>query len=173
MYPALGIANYFLGLANRDGETLPQLKLQKLIYLAHGWTLAILDRPLILEKVEAWERGPVIRVVYDAFKHFGRHPIDEPAKIFTGIFRDELQFELPPTIEPSDQKTRALVEKVWETYKPYSGATLSARTHEDGTPWDRVWNDPSIPHHGIKVIDDERIKESFRAMIKPSPGNGK
>ena len=40
-------ANYFLVLVDREaGDTITQVKLQKLIYFAQGVSLALLDRPL-------------------------------------------------------------------------------------------------------------------------------
>ena len=36
------IANRFIALASADGRALDQIQLQKLVYIAHGWFLAIL-----------------------------------------------------------------------------------------------------------------------------------
>jgi uncharacterized phage-associated protein len=41
------VANYFLELGRRDWVAVDPLKLQKLVYLAHGWSLQFLQRPLI------------------------------------------------------------------------------------------------------------------------------
>ena len=73
------VANYFLDIAERDGKTLNPMKLQKLVYIAHGWHLAIRRRPLIRESVEAWKYGPVIADLYHEFKKFGNMPITERA----------------------------------------------------------------------------------------------
>ena len=59
-YKALAIANYYIDKANVEDTPLDHLRLQKLVYLAHGWHLAIHGRPLIEESVEAWKYGPVI-----------------------------------------------------------------------------------------------------------------
>ncbi|QLH42366.1 MAG: DUF4065 domain-containing protein [Coxiellaceae bacterium] len=55
------------------------MKLAKLIYVAHGWSLALNDVPLIDEAVQAWKFGPVIESVYHEFKHFGNDVINSLA----------------------------------------------------------------------------------------------
>lgn len=40
-------------------------KLQKLLYYAQGWHLAVTDRRLFAEDLEAWAEGPVIRSVWE------------------------------------------------------------------------------------------------------------
>lgn len=57
---AKAVANHFLELAWSDGTTLNPMQIQKLVYIAHGWHLAITEKPLIHESVEAWTYGPVI-----------------------------------------------------------------------------------------------------------------
>src|ERR1700676_3931940 len=81
-HSALAVANWFLARAAADGKSLDPMKLQKLIYFAHGWSLALTDIPLIEEHPEAWDYGPVIPSVYHEFKLFGRKPITERAKRF-------------------------------------------------------------------------------------------
>ena len=52
------------------------MKLQKLVYFAHGWHLAIHNRPLVNEQVEAWKFGPVFSDLYHQIKSFGNEKID-------------------------------------------------------------------------------------------------
>src|ERR1700733_10714172 len=70
-YDARTVANYFLDLADRDSIAITPLKLQKLVYLAHGWSLAFRSKPLVRQNIEAWRYGPVIPDLYHAFKRFG------------------------------------------------------------------------------------------------------
>ena len=66
-YSALAIANFFL----ENHKSISPMKLQKLVYFAHGWNLAISNNPLIKEPIEAWDYGPVISTIYNEFKLFG------------------------------------------------------------------------------------------------------
>ena len=60
------------------------MKMQKLVYLAHGWHLAIHDRPLISENFEAWPYGPVEEDLYHIFKPYRDAPITDYAKTWVG-----------------------------------------------------------------------------------------
>lgn len=65
------IAKYFLVLVDRKaGDTITQLKLQKLIYFVQGISLALFDRPLFEEEIEAWKYGPVARALRSTFDNF-------------------------------------------------------------------------------------------------------
>jgi len=119
------IANYFLELGRHDGIPIDPLKLQKLVYLAHGWSLAFLKRPLIKEPFEAWRYGPVVQTLYREFQSFGASPITsfankEPSESSYGI----------------DSDSRAILDEVWERYKSLSPFQFSMLTHEPGSAWD-------------------------------------
>ncbi len=145
-YESKAIANYFIDLATREKKSLTPMKLQKLIYFAHGWNLAIHDEPLIDEQIEAWKFGPVINTIYHEFKHFGNQPITDHA---TDIELDEentLNFRIiTPKINSDDIDTKALLDKVWEIYGKYSAVQLSNATHQPGTPWEQTWGSDGVP----------------------------
>ena len=91
------IANYFLELARADDEELSPLKIQKLVYYANGWHLAIKGKPLISEQVEAWPYGPVVPSLYRAFRSYGDGPITEPARETETEFSDNDPWEMRVT----------------------------------------------------------------------------
>lgn len=49
----------------RFDDGISTMKLQKLLYLAQGWSLAITGRPLFDGGFEAWSSGPVNREIYE------------------------------------------------------------------------------------------------------------
>ena len=64
-YSAKAIANAFLQRAFNEKKAIGQLKLQKLVYIAHGYYLALTGgNPLVNEPFEAWDYGPVNRTLY-------------------------------------------------------------------------------------------------------------
>lgn len=55
MLTCYDIADYFLSLCDDDnGDLISNLKIQKLVYYAQGFSLAINDKPLFEEKIQAW-----------------------------------------------------------------------------------------------------------------------
>ncbi|XEG74007.1 DUF4065 domain-containing protein [Pseudomonas sp. abacavir_1] len=112
------VAEYFLLLEGEGGE-ISNLKLQKLVYYAQGFSLALLGEPLFDEPVEAWMHGPVVPELYRRFSGFGANPIP-PANDFD------------PTVLSRDQ--RRLIEEVFDVYGQYSAWKLRQLTHEED-PW--------------------------------------
>src|SRR5260370_7712236 len=93
-YPAKAVANEFLELAKKDGQQLTQMQLQKLVYFAYGWYLAITGTRLIDERVEGWQWGPVFPSIYKGLKRFGSSSVTEPPQKVTLRHRKLLLF--PP-----------------------------------------------------------------------------
>lgn len=90
---ALEVAKYFLFLARRAnaGDTFSNLKIQKMLYYAQGYSLTLLHKPLFNERIEAWDNGPVVREVYKAFKHYANNSIsfDELDDFNTDNFKED------------------------------------------------------------------------------------
>lgn len=75
MVRAIQVTNVLLAWANKNGDVVTNLKLQKLLYYAQAWYLVNFRRRLFEDAIEAWEFGPVIRDVYQAFKRHQSAPI--------------------------------------------------------------------------------------------------
>ena len=56
--PAWVVAGQILWLCRNTPTT--QFQLRKLIYIAHGWSFDLRDKPLILGRIYAWKYGSVI-----------------------------------------------------------------------------------------------------------------
>jgi uncharacterized phage-associated protein len=163
-YDAKAVANYFLGLAEKDGKTLDPMKIQKLVYLAHGWYLALTGKPLVTERIEAWLYGPVIRSLYSAFQDAGSGPIQAPAR--EAQFADgKLAFVVSPRIQDSaSDETRQILDEVWRVYGGFTAVQLSNLTHQPGSPWEITWNS-SKDKEGL-VIDDKLIQQYFENQAR-------
>lgn len=156
-YSPKSIANYFLDQARARGEGISPMKLQKLVYYAHGWYAGNTGEPLIDEAVEAWQYGPVIPSLYHEFKRFGSGVIACKAMDFEGM---EL-CEVPP---PSDSKIQEFLNHIWNSYGRYTGIRLSELTHAEGSPWDQTWKESQ----GLRGVDIplERITEYFKNAVE-------
>jgi uncharacterized phage-associated protein len=138
------IANWFIRRAKRDGgRTLTNMQLQKLVYFAHGWQLALHKHPLVREEVEAWEFGPVIPELYRSLMRWGADPV-----------RQEIPGAPPEVLEPDAEN---VLEQIYEAYAHYPASVLSALTHRSGTPWAKVFN----PGKRGLVINNDIIADHF------------
>jgi len=156
IYDARSIANFILDRADEDRYELTQLSLLKLIYFAHGWYLAERGRPLVSQPVEAWQYGPVIKVVRDAFKDAGKKPIRTRAQRLI-VLTGECE-EVVPALAAEDA---SFVTSVYRSYKHHDAWTLSEMTHEVGSPWYKVWNPgASVGRLGLRIKNEE-IRQHF------------
>lgn len=156
-YSSKSVANYFLELAKASGETISPMKLQKLVYYAHGWYAGYTGTPLIDETVEAWQYGPVISSLYHEFKQFGAGSITSKALDFDG----GSFYEVRP---PDDQAIQKFLKNVWDSYGKYTGLKLSEFTHSIDGPWDVTWKE-SNGTRGSDIPFD-RIKSHFAAAVE-------
>ena len=152
-YKADAIANEFL--KDHLGEISP-MKIQKLVYYAHAWSLALFDKPLISDRIEAWEFGPVIPALYSEFREFGNRPI---TRLACELDFDNLQ-EVEDTIDPGDTRTANLVQSVWQRLGGYSAVQLSNMSHATNEPWFQI----PKKRPGLS-IPDELIARCFKKMM--------
>jgi uncharacterized phage-associated protein len=119
MFAAVDVARYLCKLAAQDpeGEQLTPMRLHKLLYYCQGWYLAWFDRALFLDRIEAWQHGPVTRSVYAAPWSRGSGPV-----------------VIPPGGQELDEETRRAIEQVWNYYGQYTASGLRALTHREA-PW--------------------------------------
>jgi uncharacterized phage-associated protein len=167
-FPAKSIANEFLTIAKNEGKELTPMKIQKLVYFAHGWYLAVTGRPLISESIQAWEYGPVIPSLYGDFREFGNSPVGFPATVFK-MREGRATFSVPVIGNSGNPEEREValqvVKKVWKEYGHYTPARLSNATHSSDSPWSKVYRegeknipipDQSIREYFLKVANAER-----------------
>ena len=163
-YNPKAVANWFLDRAEFDGETLSPMKLQKLVYLAHGWRLGLRGEPLLNEEVQAWDYGPVVSSLYHEFKDFGASPITRRAISMEMGPGGEWR-AVTPGVPPTDKDEIALLERIWEVYRGYSGSQLSTMTHKAGSPWS-ITRDRMDKRLRSTVISNTEIQEGFEALAK-------
>ncbi|MEA3538886.1 MAG: Panacea domain-containing protein [Pseudomonadota bacterium] len=144
-YDPRAIANEFLKL--NGGQPFNQMWLQKLVYIANGWNLAINGEPLTDSRIEAWDGGPVYRTIWNHLRDFGydlktmllKKPNGEPYKA---------------DLSPAE---KSVIEHVWKRYGGYSGLELSRLTHQEGTPWSNSY----FSKGRNAALDESDIKNHF------------
>ena len=136
-------AEYFLRLQTGDaGDSISNMKLQKLLYYAQGFALAILGKPLFEDDFEKWAYGPVLPVVYNKYKAFGSEAIPRPEGASLQDYTDD---------------ERKLLDEVYYTFGQYSAWALSEMSHAT-TPW----RDAELG----KIISKDSMKTYFATQVE-------
>ena len=123
-HTASDVAKWFLShnrvaMDEESAEYITNLKLQKLLYYAQGCFLAITGEPLFQDKIYAWQHGPVVKSVYDEYKHNGSD----------GIKFDE-DFDVAQFTETENN----ILNQVYDLFGQYSAWKLRDMTHNE-SPW--------------------------------------
>lgn len=147
MANSVDVARELLRLAREDGKSLTNMQLQKLVYIAHGLHLAYHDKPLLNEEVSAWKHGPVIPKVYYAFKQYLNTAIDTARE---GNPQQEL---------PEDELDS--IKGAYNNFAKFNGWTLRNITHQEGSPWWKVWYDRNGQETFNAIIPNNIIKEHY------------
>jgi uncharacterized phage-associated protein len=156
MESPIAVANYFIQKSFDTGKLLTPMKLVKLVYIAHGWHLALYDEPLLDEGVQAWMYGPVVNSVYHAFKSYGNGQITSLKSVLSG--GRALTPQVTENIKP-------FLDKIWDVYGDLNGLQLSTLTHQPQTPWDIVWNQQGGKDSKSAIIANDTIKEHYKKKV--------
>lgn len=130
-YTAEQIADYFVYLASQKmaDENTPEgispLKLQKLLYFGQAASLALFDKKLFKEDIEAWKYGPVVPVIYRKYKFKQNQPLLKPKGVYKEI---------------KNMEVKNILEGVWELFDKYSASELVEITHQH-TPWKNTYKE--------------------------------
>lgn len=161
-YSALAVANYFIDKAKKNPIT--HLQLQKLVYLAHGWHLALHEdnAPLIYDEyAEAWKHGPVFPSLYHELKHNGSRPVKRCAEDAHMDPSGHITM-FTPKVDSDDGEVIGLLDRIYEVYGHWTGGQLTSLTHRQGTPWSELTDSGSDIKRN-EHIDDDKIRAFFES----------
>jgi uncharacterized phage-associated protein len=146
-------AQWLVRRATDAGVPLTNLKLQKLLYYAHGYYLVRHHEPLVRDGFQAWDNGPVCPQVYKAFKSYGSAQIDNIAvdgeRVESRLGSDAVE----------------VLHEVWDRFGSWTATELWNSTHTIG--WDQVYE----PNARNIAIDDALIEDSFRRLPDALPAD--
>ena len=158
-YEPLAIANYFIKRGIAERRHLTQMQIHKLVYFAHAWALGIYREPLLTQSVEAWKYGPVVRSLYHTLKIYGARPISRPVEDLT--WNEQME---APDVDPTDDRTIRLLDRIWDVYGHLSAVALSQISHERGGPWDNTFKTADGEHSAI--IPESAMTDFFGAKAR-------
>ena len=143
------LAKWFVARVGHDPEQdLSNLKLQKLLYLAHSLFIHEHGVPLVKEDFQAWNHGPVVKVLYQECRQYGEGPIQ------MDLIDDGPWTKL-------DGEVASVLESTWEGFGGYSALKLREITHRIGP-----WKDIHKPRVKYLVIPDESIGAAWLEFAK-------
>lgn len=142
------IADYFIWLANETGSFISHLKLQKLVYYAQAWHLALYNSPLFEEDFQAWVHGPVIPELYQKYQSFNWQPILK-----------EVDFPQLP------QNILAFLEEVAKEYFACDAYELEQMVHLE-EPWQKARANLPADTPSEAIIQKEWMQEYYGTRAK-------
>lgn len=144
------VAIFFLNIVDRDsGSTITPLKLQKILYYAQGYYLAMNDKPLFSEDFQAWAHGPANPEIYEKYKDFGFDSIDAPD------IKDVPNFQ---------ENIVDFLYNIWATFGIFDGKYLEELTHQE-EPWINArkgYKPGDICH---EIITKDSMKVFFKSKL--------
>lgn len=143
---ALDVAKYLIGLAQRDGNPITNLRLQKLLYYAWGCYYRKCKQILFKENIEAWPLGPVIREVYIEYCDNEDRDIRIGDEVFTNA----------SNILTDDVKD--FLQEFYYAYKNYRTSALIETSHQEA-PWKKTFK-----KNGKNIISIELLKNFFENL---------
>ena len=158
-YEPASLANAFLAHSFKkgDGNAISPMMIQKLLYLAHGYHLCIVDEPLISEGFEAWKFGPVVRSIYLECRRYVSTSINE----YLTEWDDDWNCDFP--VPPENDRSLEIIDGVWDLYKDYEPTRLSMWAHAIGGPWDKITKSGTLRRK--RPIPDEIIRDYFDSVL--------
>ena len=153
------IADEFLRMGATEGKAFTQMHLQDLVYIAHGWCLALTGEPLTGDRPEALEHGPEYRRLANAFWKSGIQPIAAPFE------QTASRLDTNGVDDAFNAAERAIVAKVYFEYGKRPTAELGVLTRADDTPWHQVY---AGGEGKGRDIAHRLIRDQFAKLAAPS-----
>ena len=142
------VAEWFL-----HRKSLTHKQLQKLCYYAQAWHLALLNRPLFEEEIQAWIHGPVIPALYPIYADYGWNKIKRLAG-------ESPEFE-------SD--TLDVLKAVYHTYSNLDGGQLEILTHSE-SPWKEARGNLQPYEPCENVISIQSMRKYYAEKYRKAQG---
>lgn len=125
-----------------------QLSLNKLLYYANGFSLALFNKTMFNDKAYAWKYGPVYPSIYKKYKQFKKSKIlDKTNVVFDSITQQEKDI------------LNILIKDVLK----YGSTILVELTHNE-TPWIESYDNNN--EQGNNIIEKDKINSYFNTVVQ-------
>jgi uncharacterized phage-associated protein len=128
----------------RNTRACGKIKLFKLLYMLDFQHFAATGRAVTGLVYQAWDNGPVPRVLYDEWLD----PEDDLASATAvqserviDFMRERVVPQRAPDISIFTPRELQLLEALAERYRNHTASEMVDATHGKGSPWHRIWNE--------------------------------
>ena len=143
------VADFFILQVDEEaGDVMTSLRLQKLVYYAQSWHLALAGMPLFEEEFEAWVHGPVVPSLYFKYRGMSNASLPRP--------------DGPPP--EFVQRSLEILNDVWDEYGQYSAKRLEELTHAED-PWKDARRGHSPAELSNQVIPKDAMRVFYAARL--------
>ena len=164
MYDALDVSRYVINYSNSKLNGISNLKLQKILYFIQVYFLIKTKKPCFLDKIEAWNFGPVIPRVYNEFKQYGASNIHQITR-YVEYSKDNIWTAKYRLFNPNIilKKDKEYIEFIINMFSNYSATELTELTHNQAP-----WKDAYLKDKEITI---SKLIEYFNLTGKKSPSS--
>lgn len=121
VYDAIDIARYIIDKCAKEGKSVSNLQIQKIMYFLQKEYLKNHSHELFPNEIQAWQFGPVVPDVYYQYCGYGSMPIS-------------LNYVID--VEEED---KAIIDKIVQDKRVLNPWDLVAETHAIGKAWSIVY----------------------------------
>ena len=152
---SIHVGEYFINRCIDDKRIPTVMKILKLTYFTQGFHLALENKPFFTDEIQAWRHGPVVIELYEHLKK-KRISEDSPYAIKDKSNEDEYK----NVSDKFGYIQGNILKVVFKKYGRLASWHLSDITHEEDSPWDKVYKEKPK-----KKIDIKIIQEYFKTVI--------
>lgn len=143
------VAEYILWFAGNVGSPITNLKLQKLVYYAQAWYLALYEGPLFPEPIEAWVHGPVVDSLYKKYKKYGRGIIPPPKN--------------PPSF--NNEVAQPHLNEIMDVFLELDAFTLQRLAHQE-EPWQEARQGLAYDDLSRREINEKTMERFYQSLVE-------
>lgn len=142
------LADYLILESRERGELLTPLKLQKLMFYADAWCMALFDEELTNEKFQAWVHGPVAPSQFQRFRQFQWRPITSDI-----------------SAPDYSENHKIFLNEIIDVFGSESATALEIMTHQE-PPWREARGDIPDDEPCTNEISKTTTKEFYSSIAK-------
>lgn len=147
--------DYLIQQVRESGESLSNLKLQKLMYYVQAWSLAFDGKKLFDGDFQAWVHGPVSRDIYNRFSGI--------KSLYAEITVEDIRAEFTP--ENLTEAERKHIDNVLSVYAKLSGPQLEEMTHNEA-PWIEARGSLRSWERCENAINTDSMEKFYKARLE-------